>query len=99
MQADRLAARRTVVTKRASGGERARLVRRLAARVRTALASRDAAVTRYELSAGRALVQMVEGEGLTVREAVAACGDDLSVAEASRLRGLAKSETSFSAGP
>jgi hypothetical protein len=36
-------------------------------------------------------VQIVEGEGLSVREAVAVCGEFLSLREASRLRGLAKS--------
>jgi hypothetical protein len=73
---------------------RVRRVGSLAARVRRELARRDAVVRSTEREAGRLLVQMVEGEGLSVREAVEVCGGSLSVREASRLRGLAKRATS-----
>ena len=92
-QADRVRARRNGVERKVSTAAVDRRVRRvgsLAARVRRELARRDAVIRSTEREAGRLLVDMVEGEGLSVREAVAVCGGSLTVREASRLRGLAK---------
>ena len=49
----------------------------------------DPAVADTEQRAGAALRQMTEAEGLTLREAVEWCGEEISVREATRLRRLA----------
>jgi hypothetical protein len=49
---------------------------------------RDAAVTAAERRAGHALREMTDQEGLTLREAVAWCGGELTPREAARLRRL-----------
>ena len=95
-QADRVRARQNGMERKVSTAgvdRRARRVGSLAARVRRELARRDSVIRSTEREAGRLLVEMVEGEGLTVREAVASCGECLSMREASRLRGLAKAGT------
>lgn len=60
----------------------------LAVTVVTALAERDALVLACEARAGAALRSLTEGEGLSLREAVAWCGgvEQVSVREATRLR-------------
>jgi len=71
--------------------ERAELERRLeglAVRVLVAMRERDAAVADAERRAGKALWEMTEGEGLSVREAVEWCGDEITTREATRLRRL-----------
>jgi len=71
--------------------ERAELEKRLeglAVRVLVAMRERDAAVADAERRAGKALWEMTEGEGLSVREAVEWCGDEITTREATRLRRL-----------
>lgn len=72
--------------------ERAKGMEYLAVEVVTALGERDAALAETELRAGKALRAMTEGEGATLREAVAWCGDHVSMREATRLRALAPLE-------
>lgn len=55
-----------------------------------AVRERDAAVADAERRAGRALREMTENEGLSVREAVEWCGDEITTRDATRLRGLAQ---------
>jgi len=62
----------------------------LAVRVLVAVLERDAAVAEAERQAGEALREMTEDEGLSVREAVEWCGDEISTREATRLRRLAE---------
>ncbi len=69
--------------------ERERRLEDLAVQVLTAVAERDEAVADTERRAGAALRQMTAGEGLTLREAAAWCGDRVSAREATRLRQLA----------
>jgi hypothetical protein len=69
--------------------ERERRIQDLVVQVLTALGERDAAVAEAERRAGAALRQMTGAEGLTLREAVAWCGEEISVREATRLRQLA----------
>lgn len=58
----------------------------LAVQVFTAVGERDAAVAQYEQAVGAALQQMTEVEGLTLREALDWCGDQVPTREATRLR-------------
>jgi hypothetical protein len=60
----------------------------LAVRVLVAVRERDAAVADAERRAGEALRVMTEAEGLSVREAVEWCGDEITTREATRLRRL-----------
>jgi hypothetical protein len=60
----------------------------LAVRVLVALRERDAAVSDAERRVGEALREMTKEEGLSVREAVEWCGDDITTREATRLRRL-----------
>ena len=60
----------------------------LAVRVLVAVRARDAAVADAERLAGQALREMTEAEGLSVREAVQWCGDEISTRDATRLRRL-----------
>lgn len=57
--------------------------------VMTAIGERDSAVASAELRAGEALRAMTAIEGVTLREAVEWCGDQVGVREATRLRNLA----------
>jgi hypothetical protein len=50
---------------------------------------RDAVVVEADRRAGRALREMTEDEGLSVREAVKWCGGEISTREAVRMRRLA----------
>ena len=63
----------------------------LGVQVVMALQERDAWVAECEQRAGEALVQLVDGEGLTTTEAVRWCAGEVSVPEAARLRRLVKS--------
>ena len=68
---------------------RERRLEGLAVRVLVAVGERDAAVADAERRAGEALREMTEDEGLSVREAVEWCGDEITTREATRLRRLA----------
>ena len=84
---------RTVTAKRrAELLERAKRLEDLAVQVMTAMGERDTAVAAAERRAGNALREMTTVEGVTLREAVAWCGDQLGVREATRLRRLADDE-------
>ncbi|ABL79383.1 MULTISPECIES: hypothetical protein [unclassified Nocardioides] len=82
---------RTVTSKRrAALLERAKRLEDLAVQVMTAIGERDAAVAAAEQRAGNALREMTTVEGVTLREAVEWCGDQIGVREATRLRRLAE---------
>jgi len=70
--------------------ERERRLENLALRVIVAVRERDAAVADADRRAGKALCEMTEGEGLSVREAVEWCGDEITTREATRVRLVAK---------
>ena len=69
---------------------RERRLEGLAVRVLVAVGERDAAVADAERRAGEALREMTVDEGLSVREAVQWCGDEITTREATRLRRLAE---------
>ena len=85
--------------------EREGRIQDLVVQVLTAVGEREAAVAETERRAGAALRQMTEVEGLTLREAVDWCGEEISVREATRLRqlvgddGEAAAEDGESSGP
>jgi hypothetical protein len=60
----------------------------LALRVLVAVREREAAVSEADRRAGKALGEMTEDEGLSVREAVEWCGEVLTSREVTRLRRL-----------
>ena len=62
----------------------------LGVQVALALRERDAWVAQCEHRAGQALAELVEIEGLTAGEAVRWCAGMVTVAEAARLRRLAR---------
>ena len=62
----------------------------LGVQVALALQERDAWVAQYEQRAGHALTELVETEGLSAGEAVRWCAGTVTVADAARLRRLAK---------
>jgi len=70
--------------------EREKRLEDLAVRVLVAVRERDAAVADAERRAVQALCEMLEEQGLSVREAVEWCGDELTTREATRLRRLAE---------
>lgn len=72
--------------------ERAKRLEDLAVQVMTAVGERDAAVAEAEKRAGAALREMTTVEGVTLREAVEWCGDQIGVREATRLRRLAEND-------
>jgi|tagenome__1003787_1003787.scaffolds.fasta_scaffold19820601_2 hypothetical protein len=76
--------------RRAQRVERDRRLEALAVAVLTAMGERDAAIGEADRRAGEALAAMTEDEGLTLREAVDWCGDQVTVHEAMRLRRLGK---------
>ena len=78
-----------VARQRKERAERERRLENLAVQVLTAVEERDAAGADTERRAGAALREMTEVEGLTLREAVDWCGEEISVREATRLRRLA----------
>ena len=63
----------------------------LGVQVVVALGERDGWVAECEQRAGKALLKLVDGEGLTTTEAVRWCAGQVSVAEAARLRRLVRS--------
>ena len=71
----------------------------LGVQVALALRERDAWVAECEQRAGQALRDLIEVEGLTASEAVRWCAGQVSVAEASRLRRVAKDTVSDGVGP
>jgi hypothetical protein len=84
---------RTVTSKRrAALLERAKRLEDLAVQVMTAIGERDAAVAAAEQRAGNALREMTTVEGVTLREAVEWCGDQIGIREATRLRRLARND-------
>jgi hypothetical protein len=74
--------------RRRERAEREKRLEDLAVRVLVALRERDAAVVDAEGRAGQALREMTEDHGLSVREAVEWCGDEISTREVARLRRL-----------
>ena len=74
--------------RRRERAEREKRLEDLAVRVLVAVGERDAAVVDAERRAGQALREMTEDDGLSVREAVEWCGDEISTREAARLRRL-----------
>jgi hypothetical protein len=93
-QSIRQAARRAALDaqskRRRQRAEREKRLEDLAVRVLVAVGERDAAVADAERRAGEALREMTEDEGLSVREAVEWCGDEITTREATRLRRLAE---------
>jgi len=76
--------------RRRERAEREKRLEDLAVQVLVAMRQRDAAVADAERRAGQAIREMTEDEGLSVREAVEWCGDEITTREATRLRRLAK---------
>jgi hypothetical protein len=74
--------------RRRARAEREKRLEYLAVRVLVAIRERDAAVVEGDRRAGKALREMTEEEGLSVREAVEWCGDEITTREATRLRRL-----------
>src|SRR5450631_3407340 len=93
-QSIRQAARRAALDaqseRRRQRAEREKRLEDLAVRVLVAVGERDAAVADAERRAGEALREMTEDEGLSVREVVEWCGDEITTREATRLRRLAE---------
>jgi hypothetical protein len=75
--------------RRRERAEREKRLEDLAVRVLVAIRERDAALADGDRRAGQALCHMTEDEGLSVREAVEWCGDELTTREVTRLRHLA----------
>ena len=75
--------------RRRERAEREKRLECLAVRVLVAIRERDAAVVEADRRAGKALREMTEDEGLSVREAVEWCGGEITLREATRLRRLA----------
>lgn len=93
-QAARQAARREAsesqAQMRARRRQRDKRRSRLGVRVSVALRERDAAVAKYEQRAVAALLELVDDEDVTWREAADWCGDSVSPSDVVRLRRLAK---------
>jgi hypothetical protein len=85
-------ARSVTSKRRAALLERAKRMEDLAVQVMTAVGERDAAVAEAEMRAGAALREMTTVEGVTLREAVEWCGDQIGVREATRLRRLVEND-------
>lgn len=88
-QSVRQAARRGVMealaARRRERAEQEKRLEDLGVQVAAALMERDEAVAGAEGRAGEALRTMTKEEGLSVREALAWCGEPVSVREAARL--------------
>src|SRR5665811_1010509 len=74
--------------RRRERAEREKRLEDLAVRVLVAVREREAAVAEADRRAGKALCEMTELEGLSVREAVEWCGEEITTREATRLRRL-----------
>lgn len=83
---------------RAERVERDTRLSALGVTVMIAIGERDQQVARYEKRAGSALATMTEREGLTLSQAVAWCGLDLSTREAARLRRLGETDDESQGG-
>src|SRR5690349_10516699 len=88
----RKAARDAQTRQREAARARERRVLDLATTVIANLDERDVVVERTERLAGGALHELVDVEGLSVREALEACGSRLEEREATRLRRIAQIE-------
>ena len=78
--------------RRRERAEREKRLEDLAVRVLVAIRERDAAVADADRRAGKAVREMTEDEGLSVREAVEWCGDEITTREATRLRRLVEAD-------
>lgn len=74
--------------RRRERAEREKRLEGLAVRILVAVRERDAAVADADGRMGEALREMTEDEGLSARDAVEWCGDEITVREATRLRRL-----------
>lgn len=90
--AARRAARDGQSKRREAAKARAKRIEDLAVTVIVALAEREKVVESTGRRAGRAIREMTEVEGLSLREAVEWCGEALDVREATRLRRIVKIE-------
>ena len=88
----RKAARDAQTKQREAARVRERRVLDLATQVIVNLDERDLVVERTERRAGEALQELVDAEGLSVREALEACGSRLDEREATRLRRIVQIE-------
>lgn len=85
-QAARRAALDATSKRRIERAEREKRIEAIAVRVLVAVGERDAAVAEAECRAGQAVWDMTELEGLSMREVVQWCGEEITAREASRLR-------------
>ena len=76
--------------RRRERAEREKRLDYLAVRVLVAIRERDAAVVEADRRVGKAIREMTEDEGLSVREAIEWCGGEVTLREATRLRRLAE---------
>ena len=76
--------------RRRERAEREKRLQYLAVRVLVAIRERDAAMVEADRRAGKALREMTEDEGLSVREAIEWCGGEITLREATRLRRLSE---------
>jgi hypothetical protein len=76
--------------RRRERAEREKRLEDLVVRVLVAVRERDAAVADAERRAGEALREMTQDAGLSVREAVEWCGNEMTAPEVTRLRRLAR---------
>lgn len=89
-QQARRTAREMAVKRRTEREGRERRIIGLAERVMVVIGERDQAVAETEKRAGAALRESIEGEGLSLGEAVEWCAETVTVREATRLRRLAR---------
>jgi hypothetical protein len=87
-QAARLRASQAYAKRRHERAQRDRRLEKLAIEVLTALGERHAAIVATEQRASAALQAMINGESLTVSEALQWCACAISHREATRLRHL-----------
>jgi hypothetical protein len=89
-QSVRQAARRAALDvqskRRRERAEREKRLEAMALDVLVAVRERDAAVSEAERRAGAALRRMTDEEGLSLREALSWCGEEIGTREATRLR-------------
>lgn len=95
----RRTAREVADKRRRERAERERRVMDLAEQVMVAIGERDAATVEWERRAARALRALTHGEGLTLSDAVAWCGEAVTVREARRIRDLPETDPPTSADP
>ncbi len=84
--------------RRAERAERERRLEGLAVQVLVAIRERDEHLLDADRRAGKALAEMVETEGLSAREAVGWCGDEVSAREVARLRRVAATRDEAGSG-